>query len=242
MAQAGSKPIHADHRARMRQRVRENGIDSLQEHEALEYLLFYAIPRRDTNALAHRLIQTFGSFCRVLEAGEEELQQVEGIGPTSAHFLHMLLDASRYYALHKRDLSKPLATFEDRVEYLRPLFLGCREEQFYMVALDDAGYPLHTVLIAKGIPNQVTFDRQWLARTAVATRCTRVLLAHNHPSGLAFPSTADRDTTVSLTWLLGPLGISIVDHIIITPDDAASLEKAGRMPVYDMVLQKVVYQ
>lgn len=241
MAQDGKKPIHANHRARMQQRVRDNGLESLQEHEALEYLLFFAIPRKDTNELAHRLIQYFGSFCRVLEATESELMQVEGIGPASARFLHTLLEAFRYYSLHKRDPRKPLRTFEDRVEFLRPLFMGYQEELFYMVALNDGDHPLHTILVGKGIPNKVTFDRQQLARIAVSTRCTRMLLAHNHPSGLAILSAADQQATALVAALLGPLGISIADHIVVTPTDAASLAKIGRLPVYDPALQQVIY-
>lgn len=241
MAEGSKKPLHANHRARMQQRVRENGLESLQEHEALEYLLFYAIPRKDTNALAHRLIEHFGSFCRVLEAEEEALCQVEGIGPTSARYIHSVLEFSRYYALHKRDPRKPIRTFEDEVEYLRPLFMGYQEEYFYLVALNDGGHPLQTVLLGKGIPNQVTFDYQQLARIAVSTRCTCVLLAHNHPSGLASPSLSDQDATARIAALLGPLGITVFDHVILTPTDAASLKKIGRVPVYDPAYHQIVY-
>ena len=80
--------IHADHRSRMQKRVEREGLTSLAAHEVLEYLLFFAIPRKDTNALAHRLIQHFGGFCEVLEASEEQLMEVDGIGPASARLIH----------------------------------------------------------------------------------------------------------------------------------------------------------
>ena len=93
---AKNRPVHENHRERMRRRVEKYGLDSLEEHEALEYLLFFVIPRRDTNPLAHALIGRFGSFAGVLEASEEELRTVEGIGPAAARFLHMLPAVDRY--------------------------------------------------------------------------------------------------------------------------------------------------
>lgn len=237
----GQKPIHTDHRARMQQRVRENGLESLHEHEALEYLLFFAIPRKDTNALAHMLINEFGSFCRVLEASEEDLMRVKGLGPASARLLHTFLETARYYALHKRDTRKPLLNFEDAVEYVRPLFLGFQDELFYMIALDAAHNPIRTILVAKGLPNRVTFDDQALLRQAVAAHCTHALLAHNHPAGPAMPSNADLEATAYVARMLGPVGIDIDDHIIITPTDAASLGKHGRLPHYDPIRRDIVY-
>ena len=72
--------IHEEHRARMQERVARDGLTSLAAHEVLEYLLYFSITRRDTNPLANRLIQHFGGFCQVLDASEEELMQVQGIG------------------------------------------------------------------------------------------------------------------------------------------------------------------
>ena len=93
--------LHAKHRARMQERVERDGLDSLAEHEALEYLLFLSIPRADTNALAHRLIQHFGDFCKVLEAEPEELMRVEGVGPKSARLISTVMACSRYYRAEK---------------------------------------------------------------------------------------------------------------------------------------------
>ncbi|MBQ7858523.1 MAG: hypothetical protein IJ347_00090 [Faecalibacterium sp.] len=89
--------LHQDHRERMRRRVERYGLESLEEHEALEYLLYFAIPRRDTNPIAHALLNRFGSFAAVLEAAEEELLTVEGVGPSTARFLHAIQAIDRYY-------------------------------------------------------------------------------------------------------------------------------------------------
>lgn len=235
------KPLHADHRARMQARVRRDGLDSLAEHEALEYLLFFAIPRQNTNPLAHRLIQHFGSFCRVLEASEEELLEVEGIGPASARMIHSVLEFARYYAMHKRIKRAGLNSTDKVLEYVRPMFMGLQHEVLYLIAMDDNYTPLRDIRIGEGLPNKLTFDINKLARTAVATGCTCAVLAHNHPSGLAIPSEEDFATTVQITKALGMLNIDLLDHLIITATDAASMRDSGRMPHFDPYNQQVYY-
>lgn len=241
MQQKKAKPIHADHRARMQARVRRDGLESLAEHEALEYLLYFAIPRQDTNALAHRLIQQFGSYCRVLEASEEDLMQVDGIGPSSARLLHGILDFARYYTLHKRGRSISLRKTDKAIEYVRPLFFGLQQEVLYLVAMDDNYTPLRDIRVAEGLPNKVTFDINRLARIVVSTGCSCALMAHNHPSGLAVASEADFSTTVQVVKALGLLGIDVVDHLIITSSDASSMRQSGRMPHFDAYNQQVYY-
>ena len=92
MADGKERPIHENHRARMQERVAHNGMESLAEHEVLEYMLYLAIPRQDTNPLAHRLIDHFGSFCRVMEATPQELMQVKGVGPRSAQLISDIME------------------------------------------------------------------------------------------------------------------------------------------------------
>ena len=96
MADGKERPIHENHRARMQERVAHNGMESLAEHEVLEYMLYLAIPRQDTNPLAHRLIDHFGSFCRVMEATPQELMQVKGVGPRSAQLISDIMEFGRY--------------------------------------------------------------------------------------------------------------------------------------------------
>ena len=134
--------LHAKHRARMQERVERDGLDSLAEHEALEYLLFLSIPRADTNALAHRLIQHFGDFCKVLEAAPEELMQVEGVGPKSARLISTVMACSRYYELKKRKTRLSLNSAETAIAYVKPLFRGVQNEQLYLILLDDACRPV----------------------------------------------------------------------------------------------------
>lgn len=216
--------IHEEHRARMQERVARDGLTSLAAHEVLEYLLYFSIPRRDTNPLAHRLIQHFGGFCQVLDASEEELMQVQGIGPASARLLHSFRDVARFYQIQKhKEHPVQLRNAEMCCEYIRPLFSDPKREEFYMIAMNDDYVPLKEIYIASGIPNRVQFDTHKLLRDAVASQCTCVVLAHNHPSGLAAASNADLLATQAIILALGQVGIDVLDHVILTPTDWFSM-------------------
>lgn len=220
------KPIHADHRSRMQERVRREGLSALAAHEVLEYLLFFSIPRKDTNALAHRLIQHFGSFCNVLDASEEELLKVEGIGPASARLIASIRKFDQYYLLQQRcGRAHPLNNEAARIEYVRPLFYSEHNEICYLIAMNDQYMPLRDIRVAEGVPNHVSLNTRKMAREAVASGCTCAFLAHNHPTGLAMPSSADVYSTRLVAGALQPLGIHLVDHIIVAPSDAASMMK-----------------
>lgn len=235
------KPLHADHRARMQERVRQNGLESLAEHEVLEYLLFFAIPRRDTNALAHRLIRRFGSYGNVLEASEEELQTVEGVGPGTARLLHNLLGFARVYNLSRRGKRPSLRTAEARIQYISPLFFGQSHEALYLILMDDKYIPLRDIRVAEGVPNKVQFDVSRAARAAVVTGGTCAVMAHNHPHGFSVPSDADLGATGAMSKALGILGIDLIDHVIVGEDGATSLAATGRMPYYDTLSGSVRY-
>lgn len=224
--------LHAKHRARMQERVERDGLDSLAEHEALEYLLFLSIPRADTNALAHRLIQHFGDFCKVLEAESEELMRVEGVGPKSARLISTVMACSRYYELKKRKTRLSLNSAEAAIAYVKPLFRGVQNEQLYLILLDDACRPVQDLRIAEGVPNRVAVDTRKLLRAVARTNSTCGILAHNHPTGLAIPSEADRLTTYHIMEVTGQLGFTIMDHIIIAGEDGCSMLNRGSLPEY----------
>ena len=230
MAKRTEHPLHENHRARMQERVARDGLESLAEHEALEYLLFLAIPRKDTNELAHRLIQHFGDFCKVMEAEPEELQRVEGIGPRSANLIHTVMAFNRYYALKKRKRRTALDAAERAAEYVKPLFLGKQNELLYLILLDDKCRPVRDMRIAEGVPNRVHVDARKLLRDVARTDATCGILAHNHPTGLALPSEADVIATAGVMKALEPLGVSIIDHIIVAGEETCSMRQRVCLP------------
>lgn len=230
---AQTKPeaaLHANHRARMQARVERDGLESLAEHEALEYLLFFAIPRQDTNALAHRLIDRFGSFCKVLEATPNELMEVEGIGPQSARLLSSMTSFWRYYACRKRGTHRRIATAKDAMEYAKPLFYGVDHEMLYLILLDDHCRPLGELLVAEGVSDRVTVDTHKLLRDVAYSKAPRGILAHNHPFGFAVPSPRDIATTQAIAEALSRMGFVVEDHIVVAGEDACSMAARGLMP------------
>ena len=138
---AGQNISHEGHRQRMRTRVEQYGLESLAPHEVLEYLLYITNARRDTNGIAHALLERFGSFTGVLEASEEELCSVAGIGPASARMLHLLPEVSRYYEHDRTSTEGALTTTERLVTYLKPRFAGARQEE-YPVQQVAVTYPI----------------------------------------------------------------------------------------------------
>lgn len=230
MADHGEKNPHENHRARMQARVERDGLESLAEHEALEYLLYLSIPRQDTNELAHRLIQHFGSFCRVMEATEQELLEVKGVGTKSARLICTTTAFGRYYSMKCRKPRSNIAQTEDAIRYVKPLFWAQQNEIFYVIALDNQCTPITDLRVAEGISNHLMFNTKKLMRDVARINCPNVLLAHNHPGGLPIPSDADIRTTQALMDCLWQIGVHVVDHIIVAGEEACSLVQRGMMP------------
>ena len=160
--------------------------------------------------------------------------QVQGIGPASARLLHSFRDVARFYQIQKhKEHPVQLRNAEMCCEYIRPLFSDPKREEFYMIAMNDDYVPLKEIYIASGIPNRVQFDTHKLLRDAVASQCTCVVLAHNHPSGLAAASNADLLATQAIILALGQVGIDVLDHVILTPTDWFSMAEHGRVPQYN---------
>ena len=128
---------HQGHRQRMRERVQNYGLDSLAEHEALEYVLYLTNAQKDTNGIAHDLIDRFGDFAAVLEASEEELCTVEGVGPATARMLHLLPQICRYYSRSRTSTTRCIKTTEQMGSYLMAKFAWSDYERAMLVSLDS---------------------------------------------------------------------------------------------------------
>ena len=141
------KSIHAGHRERIRERLRTSGLNAFSDHEVLELLLTFAIPRQDTNPLAHDLINAFGSLSAVLDADESELMRVKGMGKHAALLLTMMPQLMQRYQLSSLGKRPVITTLADAKNYCAPLFVGAGEEKIYMICLDQAGHVLHRILL-----------------------------------------------------------------------------------------------
>lgn len=206
---------HAGHRERLRKRYAENGFAGFAEHEILELLLTFAIPRVNTNPQAHRLIDRFGSLTGVLEADQKELQAVEGIGPQAATLLSMMLPLLREYQQKKLLPRVRLGSYADLAAYCRTLYLGIGHEEFYVLSLDADLRLLAAKRIARGTPTEVNALPRQVLEELLQNRAACAVISHNHPSGSAQPSQEDVDITLAIESVLNGVGIRLYDHILI---------------------------
>lgn len=235
------KPMHTGHRDRMRQRVKQYGLQSLAEHEVLEYLLYFAIPRQDTNPIAHRLLERFHTVENVLAASEKDLCRVEGVGPATAEFLHMLHQSHRYCELSRVKPPQRLTETRRIVEYLVPLFRGQKREQLLVLALDDRDKLLRTLWLESGTVGAVDVSVHKLAAQVMDTGAAAVILAHNHPGGLTLPSQDDIIATGNIMRALGVLQVRVRDHIIVAGEEASSMRETGRLPYFNHRTGELTY-
>lgn len=218
--------IHDGHRARLRARYIEEGLAHFNEIDTLELLLFYAIPRRDTNELAHLLLQQFGSLDGVLGATTGDLCAVPGISENTAVLLHLFNDVARKCEISRQSI-RIVNSSQDAGTFLLPYFYGLRDETVYLLCLDAKGKVLDCRALFKGSANGVAIAIRKIVEVALSVNATSVIMAHNHPGGLALPSTEDRAATLRIRAALQNLDIVLIDHIIVADQDFISMADSG---------------
>ena len=224
-----SQPVdHHGHRQRLKRRAALEGIDSFEAHNLLELLLFYTIPRADTNETGHRLLESFGSFSAVLDASPEALMRVDGVGPETAQFLHMLPAVFRYYESCKYEMHKRINDVDQLMNSLISKFVGQTNESLFMVCLDCNCAISKCICLAQGQMDKVQVDPKLVATEALSVNAKGVFLAHNHPSGTAKPSSADYSGTKAVANVLNLVDIPLVEHYVIADGRAIPLSKDVR--------------
>ena len=218
--------IHDGHREKMRRRFQETGLEGFADHEALELLLYYAIPRRDTNELAHRLLTRYGSLSALPQAPIEDLRRVEGVGESAAVLLK-LVPAFVYKAQRSAGQETVLNSTEKAGRYLLTCFAGERNEVIYQLCLDRKGKLLARKRLSEGGSAAAELNIRRLVENALLSSASAVILSHNHPSGIALPSREDYATTQQAQDALRTIGVELLDHIIVAEDDYVSLADSG---------------
>ncbi len=215
--------IHEGHRERLKNRFRQEGLDNFDELYVLELLLFYCIPRIDTNPLAHRLLDHFGSLNAVLDASPQELEKVEGVNKATSTFLSLVTQAGRYYQVKGSATGKILRTIDQCGNFLVPHFIGCDIETVYMLCLDAKCKLLCCKKVGEGSVNSANIPVRRVVEIALGVNATTVVLAHNHPSGLAIPSADDIQTTYRVAAALDTVDIVLADHIVVSQGEYVSM-------------------
>ena len=219
--------IHDGHREKMRQRFLKSGLDAFADHEALELLLYYAIPRRDTNPIAHALMERYGSLSAVLAAPVEDLKKVEGVGESAAILLKLAPQLYRKAKMSDAEQETILSSVERVGAYLLERFAGEKNEVVDQLCLDRKGKLLVCKKLGEGGVTSADLDIRRLVENALLTGASAVVLAHNHPSGVALPSRDDYAATDRAKTALAVVGVALTDHIIVADGDFVSMSDSG---------------
>ena len=218
--------IHAGHRQRLKERFLKESLDNFEEHQVLELLLFYGIPQRDTNEIAHELIRKFGSLSKVLEATPEELAEVKYVGDNVTTLFRLITEVARYYQVNCAMREQILTSIDACGKYLVPFFHGRQNETVFLLCLDAKCKVLCCEKVGEGSVNSAGVPVRKIVEMALKANATSVILAHNHPSGLAIPSGEDIQTTRRVALALDAVEIGLVDHIIVADNDWVSLTQS----------------
>lgn len=218
---AENSHIHDGHRKRMKEKFLKEGADAFHEHEMLEILLYYAVPRKDTNSLAHKLLERFGSLAAVMDAPPDVLQEF-GLTQNAAVLLKLIPEISRVY-INSRFSNKGVITEDNIWERIVSKFVGRQNEIVVFMLLDGKGQELYCDVVSKGSVNASEIYVRKLLELAVKYNAATAVLAHNHPSGMALPSGKDIATTETIKQALKLVGVRLADHIIVADNDYMSM-------------------
>lgn len=199
----------------MRERYFGEGFAGFADHEILEMLLFYARSRGNTNDISHRLLEEFGSFKDVLDADPEMTMQVDGIGEHSAVLLKLILEACRRYSMGCAEKGGRYNTISRIGTYLYRQYIGVTRERLYMMLFNNRMNLLDCVLVSEGSVTATGLPLGKINDIIVKKRAAAVVLAHNHPEGLAVPSQNDYELTDTVRMFLDSIDVTLVEHLII---------------------------
>lgn len=226
--------MHDGHRQRLKQRFLDSGLTGFPDHNILELLLFYTIPRRDTNELAHTLINTFGSLSAVFDASFEDLIKVDGIGENTASLIKFIPPIYGKYIEDKLLETNQITSTQEAGEYLVAKYIGIKNETVMLLCIDNKGCVINCDTLSQGSLTMTEIAGRKVVETALKNNATSVILAHNHPGGLAVPSSADVNVTRSMKTILKSIDVNLRDHIIIANDEYFSMADSPKFSLVFM--------
>ena len=215
------------HRQRLKKRYSQSGIDTLHDYEVLELLLFYAIPRRDTKALAKDVIKRFGSLKKLMDADPKEIDALPGVGAQTALLIRLVRDLGSLYLREKAMETAQISSTKALLDYCMASMGGLKDERFNVIYLNAQNRIIKTEVIQEGIVNQAVVYPRKILEKALKHKASAVILVHNHPSGNITPSEADIRLTRTLQDTARVLDILIHDHIIVGENRYFSFREEG---------------
>jgi DNA repair protein RadC len=219
--------IHSGHRKRMLKRAQEN-FEALLDHEVLEILLYDSLPRVNTNPIAHRLIKTFGSIKDVFMASVEELSAVSGVGEKTANKLAFIGGLIKRVEKSPRN-SVMLTSFEKTRQEIKEWFDNEDKERFSIFLLDKRYKKIAVVDFDNQDVTRVNVEVSEIASSFAHYKPSKVIIAHNHPSGMAEPSESDDLATKKINLLCMAHGVTLADHVIYGKGKVYSYMQSGKL-------------
>ena len=224
---------HSGHRQRVKDEFLSRGLEGWAEHRMLELLLFYAVPKRDVNDLAHDLIDRFGSLAGVMDANWDELSEIKGVGNHTATLIKLIPALSGHYLNSRSEVRSTVRGTRDVYEILAPYFFGATNEKSYVLCLDGKNQILGVRKISEGCINSASVNIRRIMEEAVSLHAVRIYLAHNHITNIALPSKEDIKTTTVIRTALAGVGFELVDHLIFVDGDMVSIKESKRQ--YELI-------
>ncbi len=219
--------VHKDHRARMRKKFVDNGFEGFADHEILEMLLYYSVPRRNTNPLAHKILDKYKTLANVFDAPPEELMREVGVSEVTATLLSMVPKLSKVYETSKWNRMVCLSDVETLGRYAISMFKDKINEEFALICLDSNRRVHWSGIIVKGTIDRTEAYPRLVVNEALKHNATNVVFVHNHPGGTLAPSVADKEATDNLVGVLRGIGIKVLDHIIVSGNRYFSMQEMG---------------
>ena len=221
--------VHEGHRSRVKERYLMEGLDAFSDHEIIELLLFYCIPKRDTNELAHRMIREFGTLHDLVEADPRDIARRCNISLNTALLISLAAPLSRRYLKQNWGHRPVINSSAKAGDYAVTLFAGRIYECFFVICLDSQNHVNHAALVHEGTINEAPVYPRIIVETALRHKANSIILSHNHPGGSLRASNADIDVTRKICHAMKPIGIHVVDHIIVAGDRYTSFAEQGLM-------------
>lgn len=221
----GNKPHYLGHRQRLKTKFKEAGFNNFADYEILEYILTFALARKDTKPLAKELIKNFGSIKQVFDADIEALKKIRGISEHTALLISCFSRFAKMYSYMEIKEGGQLSSPKAVADYLISQFGGEKNEKFYAVLLNSGNKVIECLEIEKGTVNKsIVFPRK-VAQAALSYNASAVIIAHNHPGGTLKPSQNDIDATTAVKNALHAVDVSLLDHIIVAGKNYLSLKE-----------------
>ncbi len=222
---ADTDNIHAGHRERVKERFRAWGAGGFDRHQLVELLLFFGIPRKDTNELAHRLVERFGSLSALLAAPYEELLAVPGMTPNAATLVMLCRTLQEECQRERYAADRTLNTMDKLANYIINRFIGVENERVLLICLDNSGHVLGDGFLSQGSVHATEINVREALRLALRCNATVVVAAHNHPGGKSIPSAEDVASTAALSEALAMAGVTLQDHLVVSGNSYLSMRQ-----------------